>query len=176
MSIFILGRRIEKTGWLGVDFRGIVTDKIRVNAAYRFVSFDTDINQFAPQVTSAAQINQLRTQNLVSRVQAKSLTERHYNNFNADASYEWLNNGWWKNTTQIGFYQRVLDSRVTAAQGAIPGAQSPINVYTGQTLSPLRDVYPGDCFRRMEARHRFERLRSKSHVARRRTLERDARF
>ncbi len=140
------GRRIEKTGWLGIDFRGIVTDKIRVNAAYRFVSFGTDINQFAPQVSSAAQINQLRTQNLVSRIQAKSLTERRYNNFNADASYEWLNDGWWKNTTQIGFYQRVLDSRVTTAQGAIPGAQPPINIYTGQTLSPLRDVYPAIAF------------------------------
>jgi len=140
------GRRIEKTGWFGVDFRGVVTDKIRLNAAYRFVSFDTNINQFAPQVATAAQINQLRTQNLVSRVQAKSLTERHYNNFNADTSYEWLNDGWWKNTTQIGFYQRILDSRVTAARGAIPGALSPINIYTGQTLSPLRDVYPAIAF------------------------------
>jgi len=140
------GRRIEKTGWFGVDFRGSVTDKIRVNAAYRFVSFDTDINQFAPQVTSSAQIAQLRTQNIVSRIQAKSLTERRYNNFNADVSYEWLNNGWWKNTTQIGFYERILDSRVTAAQGALLGAQSPINIYTGRTLSPLRDVYPAIAF------------------------------
>jgi iron complex outermembrane receptor protein len=140
------GRRIEKTGWFGVDFRGVVTDKIRVNGAYRFVSFDTDINQFAPQVTTSAQINQLRTQSIVSRVQAKSLTERHYNNFNADISYEWLSNGWWKNTTQIGFYDRILDSRVTTAQGAIPGAQSPINIYTGRTLSPLRDTYPAIAF------------------------------
>jgi iron complex outermembrane receptor protein len=140
------GRRIEETGWAGVDFRGVVSDKIRVNAAYRFISFDTDINQFAPQVTSGAQINQLRMQNLVSRIQAKSLTERNYNNFNADLSYEWINNGWLKNTTQIGFYQRILDSRVTAPQGTIPAAQSPINIYTGQTLSPLRDTYPAIVF------------------------------
>ncbi|HLM02000.1 MAG TPA: TonB-dependent receptor, partial [Pyrinomonadaceae bacterium] len=142
------GRRIEKTGWAGLDFRGVVSEKIRVNAAYRFVSFDTDINSFTPQVNqnSAAQINQLRNQHTVSRIQAKSLTERRYNNFNADAAYEWLNTGWWKNTTQIGFYERVFDSRATAAQGAIPPAQSPINIYTGQTLSPLVDNFPPIAF------------------------------
>lgn len=140
------GRRIEKTGWAGIDFRGVVSEKIRVNAAYRYVSFDTDINSFTPQVSTAAQINQLINQNTVSRIQAKSLTERKYNNFNADASYEWLNNGWWKNTTQIGFYERILDSRATAPQGAIPAAQSPINIYTGQISSPLVDNFPQIAF------------------------------
>lgn len=138
------GRRKEETGWAGIDFRGAITDKFRVNAAYRQVSFDTDINQFAPQATTATQINQLRTQNVVSRIQTKSFTERTYNNFNADASYEWLNTGWWRNTTQIGFYERILDSRTTrlAPGFSAPGAQSPINIYTGQVLSPLIDNYP----------------------------------
>lgn len=140
------GRRIEKTSWGGLDFRGVVSSKLRVNAAYRYVSFDTDINQFSPQATSIAQINQLRSQKTVSRVQAKSLTERNYNNFNADAVYEWKNAGWWKNTTQIGFYERVLDSRTTTAKSAIPAAQSPINIYTGQAASPLRDTYPAIAF------------------------------
>lgn len=138
------GRRLEETAWGGIDFRGVVTDKIRVNAAYRFVSFDTDINSFTPQVTSAAQFNQLRAQNTVSRIQAKSLTERKYNNFNADASYEWLNNSFIRNTTQIGFYERILDARATQI---VPGsaaviAQSPINIYTGQVSSALRDTFP----------------------------------
>jgi len=136
------GRRIEETAWGGLDFRGIVTEKIRVNAAYRYVSFDTDINSFTPQVASNAQITALQTQNVVSRIQAKSLTQRDYNNFNADAIYEWKNAGWWKNTTQIGFYQRNLRSRATTAQGTIPSAQSPINIYTGVAASPLRDTFP----------------------------------
>ena len=140
------GRRVEKTSWVGLNFAGVVTEKIRVNAAYRYVSFDTDINQFAPQVTSNAQINQLINQKIVSRIQAKSLTGRKYNNFNADASYEWLNNSWWKNTTQIGFYNRVLDSRTAATIGAIPAAQSPINIYTGQSASPLQDTFPAIAF------------------------------
>lgn len=132
------GRRIEETKWGGLDFRGIITEKLRVNAAYRYISFDTDINSFTPQATSAPQINQLRTQNTVSRIQAKSQTDRKYNNFNADAVYEWKNAGWWRNTTQIGFYERILDSRTTSALGSI-APQSPINIYTGATTSPLRD-------------------------------------
>lgn len=140
------GRRIEETAWGGIDFRGSINEKLRVNAAYRYVSFDTDINSFTPQVASAAQINQLQTQNMVSRVQAKSLTERNYNNFSADALYEWKNAGWWRNSTQIGFYERVLDSRTTTAQGAIPAARSPINIYTGAVSAPLQDTYPAIAF------------------------------
>jgi iron complex outermembrane recepter protein len=140
------GRRIEETAWGALDFRGVVTDKLRVSAAYRYISFDTDINSYTPQVTSAAQIAALRNQNLVSRIQAKSLTERNYNNFSADAVYEWKNAGWWRNTTQAGFYERVLDSRATAAQGPVPAAQSPINIYTGVALAPLRDTFPAIAF------------------------------
>ena len=140
------GRRIEETKWGGLDFRGVVSDKLRVNAAYRYVSFDTDINSFTPQAASNAQITQLRTRNLVSRIQAKSLTDRDYHNFNADASYEWLNNGFVRNTTQLGFYERVLDSRTTRASGALPAAQSPINICTGQTITPLVDNYPALIF------------------------------
>jgi iron complex outermembrane receptor protein len=140
------GRRIEETAWGALDFRGFITEKLRVNAAYRYISFDTDINSFTPQVSSNAQIAALQNQNVVSRIQAKSLTERNYHNFNADAVYEWKNTGWWKNTTQIGFYERVFDSRATTAQGAIPAAQSPINIYTGAAASPLVDTFPEIAF------------------------------
>ena len=140
------GRRIEKTGWYGLDFRGVPSEKLRVNAAYRSVSFDTDINSFTPQASSAAQITQLRTLFTVSRVQAKSITERRLNNFNGDASYEWISTPRWRNTTQVGVYSRILDSRTTAALGALPAAQSPINIYTGIAASPLVDNYPSLTF------------------------------
>lgn len=132
------GRRIEETAWGGISFNGVVTDRLRVNAAYRYISFDTDINSFTPTATTGAQINQLRNQKIVSRVQSKSMTERNYNNFNADVVYEWKKTGWWRNTTQVGFYRRILDSRVTTAAGST-APQSPINVYTGVAASPLRD-------------------------------------
>lgn len=132
------GVRIEETSWGGLDFSGIATEKLRVNAAYRYISFDTNINSFTPTATTAAQINQLRNQNLISRVQSKSITQRSYNNVSADAVYEWKNIGWWRNTTQIGFYERILDSRVSTAAGST-AAQSPINIYTGVAATPLRD-------------------------------------
>lgn len=132
------GRRIEETAWGGIDFGGIITEKLRVNAAYRYIKFDTDINSFTPTATTAAQINQLRNQNTISRIQAKSITQRNYNNVSADAVYEWKNAGWWRNTTQIGFYERILDSRTTVSSGST-AAQSPVNIYTGVAASPLRD-------------------------------------
>jgi iron complex outermembrane receptor protein len=131
------GRRIEETAWGGVDFRGAVTDKLMVNAAYRYVSFDTDINSFTPQATTAEQITRLRNIGLVDRVQSKSLTERNYNNLNADVSYEWLNNGWFKNTSMVGFYSRILDSRTVSGSGQ---PQSAIKVYTGSAAAPLADT------------------------------------
>ncbi len=140
------GRRIERTTWAGVDLRGVPTNKIRVNGAYRFISFDTDINSFTPQASSTAQINLLRTQGVVSRVQAKSLTERKYHNLNGDVSYTWLDNGWVRNTTQVGFYGRILNSRTTAPLGLVPPAQSPINVYTGVGSSQLIDNFPALIF------------------------------
>ena len=133
------GRRIEETAWAGVDFRGAVTDKIRVNAAYRYVSFDTDINSFTPQASSTDQIALLRDQGLVDRIQAKSITQRNYNNFNADASYQWLNNGWVRNTTQVGLYTRILDSRGSRVASGTANAHSRINVYTGAAASRLVD-------------------------------------
>lgn len=131
------GRRVDETMWGALDFRGIVTDKLRVNSTYRYISFDSFINSFTPQVTNDAQRNLLRTRNLVSRVQSKSSINRNYQNFNADAVYDWKQNGWWRNSTQIGFYQRIVDSRSSSLQGSL---QSPINIYTGQTTSPLADT------------------------------------
>ena len=136
------GRRIEETSWGGVDFRGIVTDKLRVNAAYRYVLFDTDINSFTPQASTGTQINLLRTQGIVSRVHAKSLTQRNYSNINADASYTLLNNSLIRTTTQVGVYGRMLDLRTTTPSGQIPPAQSPINVFTGTASAPLVDSFP----------------------------------
>jgi iron complex outermembrane recepter protein len=136
------GRRIEETGWAGIDFRGVPTSRIRLNAAYRYVSFDTDINSFTPQASTNAQISQLRNNYVVSRVQAKSLTQRNYHNANADASWEWLATPLIRNTTQVGFYTRILDSRTTTPAGAIPAAQSPINIYTGVAQTGLVDNFP----------------------------------
>ena len=140
------GRRIERIGWAGLDFRGVPTEKLRFNAAYRYTSLDTDINSYTPQVASAAQIAALRDHSTVSRVQSKSLTERTYHNISGDLSYEWLARPEIRNTTQVGYHSRSLTSRTTSPLGTLLGPRSPINIYTGIAAVPLEDTYPGLAF------------------------------
>lgn len=134
------GGRIDQTGQTGLEFRGSPTNALQINAAYRFFVFNTDINQFTPQVSTPAQRTLLTTQNLVQRVQSKSETDRKYHNVDVNAIYELRSAGWWKNMTQVGFYSRVADSRTTAGFTASP--QSPINIYTGTATAPLVDRAP----------------------------------
>jgi iron complex outermembrane receptor protein len=141
------GRRQETIGWAGIELRAVPSEKMRFNAAYRQVSLNTDINSFSPQVNSASQIAALRNDDLVFRIQSKSLTERTYHNLNSDFSYEWLALPQIRNTTQVGFYSRNLISRTTSPLGPLPVARSPINIYTGVTTVPLEDTYPELAFR-----------------------------
>lgn len=133
------GDRIDEQLQTGLDFRAVPTNKLQLNASYRYITFDTDINQFSPQVSSAAQRTLLTTQNLVERVQAKNKTDRRHHNLSADATYELRSAGWWKNLTQIGFYNLYTETR---DGGFTSAPQSPINIYTGRTLTPLTDVAP----------------------------------
>lgn len=133
------GNRIDEQTQAGLDFRAVPTNKLQINANYRFISYDTFINQFSPQVSTAAQRNLLTTQNLVQRIQAKNDTDRRYHNVSADATYELRSAGWWKNLTQIGFYNLYTETR---SAGFTSAPQAPINIYTGAALTPLTDVAP----------------------------------
>lgn len=136
------GGRIDETWLTGFDVRAGITDRLTINGAYRFIAFNYDINQFTPQVSTAAQVNQLRTGNTVARIQSKSENELRNHSYDINANYDWRASGWWRNTTQFGVYNRFLRSRTTSPAGAVPGVQSPINIYTGARPSPLVDNYP----------------------------------
>ncbi|MEJ7709061.1 MAG: TonB-dependent receptor [Pyrinomonadaceae bacterium] len=136
------GGRIDRTVLTGFDFRANPADAWRINGSYRYINFGTEIDRFTPQVSSAAQLNQLRTENAVQRVQSKSEIERRYHNFDVNATYEMRQAGWWKNITQVGVHQRLAETRSTIAAGAVPGPQSAINIYTGRATSPLIANFP----------------------------------
>lgn len=136
------GGRTDETFLTGFDLRAQVTDRLRLSGAYRYVDFEYFINQFTPQVTSAAQLEQLRTQHKVSRVQSKSDNFQRNHGLDLSASYEWRDAGSWRNLTQAGFYQRRLTTRTTSPAGPVPAAQSPVNIYTGLAASPLTDNFP----------------------------------
>lgn len=135
------GGRIDETAQAGFDFRAAFTPRWNANLAYRFMRNDTFIDQFQPQVNSAAQLALLRTQHQVQRVQSKSDTARRYQNLDANTSYEWRG-ATWKNLTQVGAFTRVTSTRGTTIQGAAPAAQAPINIYTGIAATRLNDTHP----------------------------------
>lgn len=124
----------------GFDFRGVPTPKWTFNLSYRALRNDRHINQFTPQVTSAAQLALLRNQNEVQRVQSKSEADNRYQNVDFNTAYE-LQGASWRSTMQVGAYTLVTGTRSTRLLGAAPGAAFPVNIYTGLGVTPL-DRYP----------------------------------
>ncbi|MEY4489931.1 MAG: hypothetical protein RIQ79_2439 [Verrucomicrobiota bacterium] len=132
------GGRTDDMAVAGLDFQSKPTDALTLNAGYRFIAYRTDINQWSPVVTTAAQRAQLLTLHTVSRTQAKSATDRDSNNFDVNSTYEFEPSEGWKNLVQLGFNARTL--RTTTRTGTGPNtAQSPVNIYTGATTTPLLD-------------------------------------
>lgn len=134
---FSSGGRLDETVMGGVDLRARPTDRASLNAAYRYIGFDTDIDQFAPQVNNA----QLVTTGTVSRVHSRSVTERRTHNTDVNGSYELRGARGWKSLTLTGVQARWADTRGTTPSGPVPGPQSPIDIYTG-AAPPLVPNYP----------------------------------
>jgi outer membrane receptor protein involved in Fe transport len=124
----------------GFDFRAVPARAWSLNLAYRAISFDRHINQFTPQVTSAAQVALLRTQNVVNRAQSKSESDNRYHNVDFNTTYE-LTGVSWKSTMQVGAYTLVTNARSTVLVGTAPAASYAINIYTGDGVPPT-DNYP----------------------------------
>ncbi|MBK5299334.1 MAG: TonB-dependent receptor, partial [Vicinamibacteria bacterium] len=136
------GGRIDETFWTGADLRAQATRALTLNASYRFIRFDTDIDQFTPQVTTAAQIAALRDLGLVQRVHRTSGNQRRYHNLDVNGTYELRPGGSWKSLVQVGLNGRLATLRATGPAGPTPGPQSPLDVYTGETLAPLVPDFP----------------------------------
>jgi len=136
------GGRIDETFWTGADFRAQATRALTLNASYRFIRFDTDVDQFRPQVTTSAQIAALRDLGLVERVHSKSGNDRRYHNFDVNGTYELRPSSSWKSLVQVGLNGRLATLRATSPAGPTPSPQSPLNVYTGETRAPLVPNYP----------------------------------
>ena len=99
---FSSGGRTDETLMTGLDLRARPNERIAVNAAYRYIGFDTDIDQFAPQVNNA----QLLTTGTVSRVHTRSRTERRTQGADVNGSYEFRGAGRWKSLLQVGAQAR----------------------------------------------------------------------
>lgn len=137
------GSRTDEMLVAGFDFSAMPTDAFTMNVSYRYIGYETDINQWSPQVNSAAQRTQLVSSGAVSRIQAKSEADRYSHNFDLNGLYEFMPAQWWKNLVHAGFNGRQYNSKSRNAAGPLSTPQSPINIYTGGVTTPLADVSTG---------------------------------
>jgi iron complex outermembrane receptor protein len=135
------GGRLDETFMAGADFNARPAEAVKVNAAYRYFTYDTDVNQFTPDTATFRQTNPADGKSwVVQRRQNKSVTERFNHGFDANASYDYrpAANSAWKSLTQIGFNARITGTDRSASSASGP-AQSAVNIYTGATATALRD-------------------------------------
>lgn len=136
------GGGIDEVLQAGADARGAIGGRTRYTAAYRFLANDTAIDQFTPQVNVAL----LQSSGLIPRGQTRSETERRYHNYDAQVVQDIVRGSSWSTLVQAGVTGRRSSTRGTAAQGPLPGPQSPVDIYTGLATSPLVDRYPAIAF------------------------------
>jgi iron complex outermembrane recepter protein len=135
------GGRLDETFMAGADLNVKPADAVKVNAAYRYFTYDTDLNQFAPVAATLRQTDPSDPKSWsIMRQQQRSVTERFNHGFDINSSYDHrpADSKFWKNLTQLGFNARITgtDRSATATNGP---NQSAINIYTGATTSALKD-------------------------------------
>lgn len=131
------GGRTDDMLVAGFDWRSKLNEAFTLNAGYRYIDYETRINQWSPVA------NTLTVANTISRSQAKSEADRYSHNFDVNGLYEFEPTDWWKNLVQAGFNGRAYRSESRAATGPLATAQSPINIYSGATTTPVTDVSTG---------------------------------
>jgi iron complex outermembrane receptor protein len=135
------GGRLDESFLAGADLKLRPTEGLKADAAYRYFTYDTDVNQFTPVASTLRQTDAADPRSwTVQRQQQRSVTERFNHGFDANAAYDLRPRGtdFWKNLIQVGFNARITgtDRTATAANGP---AQSAINIYTGAASSALKD-------------------------------------
>jgi len=132
------GRRDEQFT-LGADFTARPLEGWTARAAYRWLSYDTDVNQWSPVASTLRQLDPNDPRSwVISRQQTKSRTGRFSHAF--DGNLQWDVGGvdaFVRNVATVGLNgRRSGTDRSVSATGKV---QSPINVYTGRTTEALRD-------------------------------------
>ncbi len=116
----------------GFDFNAAPDRSLRINVGYRYLDYDSRINQFAPNTATLTQAKAGDEKSwTVQRRQTTTITERWNHSFDANGSYDFkpAATTWWKNLTQLGINGRWNgNDRSATATGA---NQSAINIYSG---------------------------------------------
>jgi outer membrane receptor protein involved in Fe transport len=134
------GGRNDQQFLAGADFTAAPKAALRFNAGYRYLNYDSDVNQFSPDAATLAQANPADPKSwTVQRRQSRSIMERWSHSFDVNGSYDYRPEAvtWWKNFTQVGVNGRWNgNDRSASATGP---RQSAINIYTGLASSSLKN-------------------------------------
>lgn len=139
---YAAGTRILTHQLAGLDFSAGLTERWKAQAAYRYIRADSDANQFTPQTATLRQLDPANPASwVIDRRQSVSQTDRRNHAFDVQTTYEFEPVDGVKNLTQLGWNGRFY--RTTASRSAATQRnQSPINITTGEALSPLVDDHP----------------------------------
>ncbi|HNY31220.1 MAG TPA: TonB-dependent receptor [Fibrobacteria bacterium] len=132
------GGRQDDQFLVGLDAKARPVDGWTVNAAYRWLSYDTRVNQWTPVANTLKQAVPSDPHSwTIQRSQTKSETERFGHAFDGNLQWETGTPGAWKNTATVGVNGRFSGTnRSASATGRAHGA---INIYSGVATEALRD-------------------------------------
>lgn len=133
------GGRADRQFLAGFDFRAAPAAALRFNLGYRYLDYDSRVNQFAPNAATLKQAVPDDDRSwTVQRRQTLSVTERWSHGLDANGTWEAApgRDGFWKNLAQLGINGR-WNGNDRSATATGPN-QSPINIYTGAAPA-LRD-------------------------------------
>jgi iron complex outermembrane recepter protein len=132
------GGRQDEQFLLGLDAKARPVDGWSVNAAYRWLSYDTRVEQWSPVASTLRQTDPSDPLSwTIQRSQSKSQTERFGHAFDGNVQWESGSDRFWRNVATVG-----LNGRVSGTNRSVSGtgrAHSAINIHSGRTSEALRD-------------------------------------
>lgn len=132
------GGRQDQQFLLGFDAKARPVDALTVNAAYRWLSYDTKVNQWTPVATTLKQQNPSDPRSwTIQRSQTKSETERYGHAFDGNVQWKSGSGDLWGNIATVGVNGRLSGTNRSAS--ATGKAHSAVNIYTGIASEALRD-------------------------------------
>jgi len=132
------GGRQDEQFVVGFDAKARPAEGWTFNAAYRWLSYDTRIDQWSPVASTLKQTDPSNPNSwTIQRSQTKSQTERFGHSFDGNAQWESGSDRFWRNVATLG-----LNGRFSGTDRSVSGtgkAQSAINIYSGKVVEALRD-------------------------------------
>ncbi len=137
------GTRTDALTVAGFDFAIDKKESATLNAGYRYIRLETDVNTWSPVVNTAAQRAALAATGIVSRTQTKRESFSDSHNFDINGTLESRPMADWKNRLMAGVNARYVEASARNAAGPLSTPQSPIDVNTGVAGSPVVDMSTG---------------------------------